>query len=88
MARSTIPISLSDIICKHIGMVSCSLVHLCCVMTPCYFLFGASSHPFILKKRFIHLFPPFLMNSYDNTAFSYYRHSDLHVCLRVDHGDD
>ena len=23
---------------KDIGMVSCSFVHLCCVMTPCFFL--------------------------------------------------
>ena len=28
-------------------MVSCSFVQLCCVMTPCFFLFGASSHPYI-----------------------------------------
>ena len=27
-------------------MVSCSFVHLCCVMTPSFFLFGASSHPY------------------------------------------
>ena len=32
---------------KDIGMVSCSFVQLCCVMTPCFFLFGASSHPYI-----------------------------------------
>ena len=28
-------------------MVSCSFVQLCCVITPCFFLFGASSHPYI-----------------------------------------
>ena len=28
-------------------MVSFSFVHLCYVMTPCLFLFGASSHPYI-----------------------------------------
>ena len=27
-------------------MVSCSFVQLCYVMTPCFFLFGASSHPY------------------------------------------
>ena len=32
---------------QDIGMVSCSFVHLCCVMTPCFFLFGASRHPYI-----------------------------------------
>ena len=32
---------------KDIWMVSCSFVHLCCVMTPCFFLFCASSHPYI-----------------------------------------
>ena len=32
---------------KDIGMVSCSFVQLCCVTTPCFFLFGASNHPYI-----------------------------------------
>ena len=32
---------------KGIGMVSCSFVHHCWVMTPCFLLFGASSHPYI-----------------------------------------
>lgn len=27
-------------------MVSCSFVYLCCVMTPCLFLFGASRRPY------------------------------------------
>ena len=44
-------ISLFDIqLCNKnndIGMVSCSFVQLFCVMTPCFFLFGASNHPYI-----------------------------------------
>ena len=38
---------------KDIGMVSGIIGYLCRVITPCLFLFGASSHPyipFILKK--------------------------------------
>ena len=37
---------------KDIGMVSCSFVCLCCVMTPCFFLFVLQAlpvSPFILK---------------------------------------
>ena len=43
--------------------------------TPCFFRFGASSHPyinyipFLLKKRFSHLFQLFL-SAYDSTTFS------------------
>ena len=34
-------------------MVSCSFVYLCCVMTPCFFLFQVLSHPYIP----LHFFP-------------------------------
>ena len=45
-------------------MVSCSFVHHCCVMTHCFFLFGASSHPYPFED-----FPLYLTNSYSNTVF-------------------
>ena len=43
----TLPIFLfhrKNISDKDIGMVSCSFVYLCCVMTPCSFIFRGSSH--------------------------------------------
>ena len=37
---------------KDIGVVSCSFVYLCCVMTPCFFLFCASAIPIIISPYF------------------------------------
>ena len=56
---------------KDIGMVSCGFVPLCCIMTPCFFLFGASSHPYIPLS--------FWRNEF-STCFHYfcYSHSDVH----------
>ena len=44
-------------------MVSCSFVHLCCVIPH----FDLNDFPTL-----------FLMKNYDNTTFSYYRHSELY----------
>ena len=51
---------------KDIGMASCSFVQLCCVMTPCFFLFGASSHPFHFEEM---IFP--LVLEYEHVAKVY-----------------
>ena len=45
-------------------------------MTPCFFLFGATSHPYIPLHFEEMTFPLFQHN--DNTAFYCYSHSDVH----------
>ena len=65
------PISLSDTLPmnkwnKDIGMVSCSFVYICCVITlvsSFLVLQAIPTSPIILKKLFFHLFQLFLMNS-------------------------
>ena len=57
---------------KDVGMVSRSCVCACCVMTPCFFFFGAQSHPYIPIHFEETIFPLvlaiFLMNSLHDGA--------------------
>jgi hypothetical protein len=43
---------------KYVGMVSGSFVDLCCLMTPCFFLFGASSYYPLHFEEILALTPP------------------------------
>ena len=77
-SHDTIPICLSHIklclwkikINKDIGMVSCGFVHIWCVMTPCFFLFSASSHPYIPLCDFSTCFHYCLNSLWQHCIFS------------------
>ena len=72
---------------KDIRMVSCSFVQLCCVMTPCFFLFGASSHPYInyiplhLEEKIFPLVSTIFIGLWQHDIFS---HSDVHGYVVTD----
>ena len=61
-------------------MVSCSFVHLCCVTTPCYIIFGAWSHPYI-PLHFEEMILPLVSTSFNSLwkhCIYCYSHSDVH----------
>ena len=82
--HDTIPISLFDI--EQDGVNVALRIFLCNDLFLPFWCFEPSLH--FEEMIFPLVSTIFLM--YDNTAFSYYRHSDWHVCFRVDgdHGDD
>ena len=53
----------------YIGMVSCSFVQLFCVMTTCFFLFGASNHPYI-PFHFEEMIFPLVLLTIEHDMFS------------------